>query len=252
MPKTNKRVDLTDKGALVAAFNKHHTDLWAAFGTAPLYKDYDTNRLLDFIDALIKKENVHISPEKKEEIFDNIKKKGKNVKLVLQYVANVFLKGAGLGLGESKEQLLRKVIREEIRVIIREAGADRISTGLSKYYYNALKNQKSNTTNNDKQLELDDKQRKKIADQYVNKYKSKIVAKYDEYFKKNPYKKGEPDPTEDDGEFWNIAQFNIMSNSDQKIADKQDTNLTVSDNFWNIVNNIAKKYGYKKDFASGF
>jgi len=120
MPKTNKRVDLTDKNALVAAFNKNHKDLWAAFGTAPLYKDYDTNRLLDFIESLIKKENVHISPEKKEEIFDNIKKKGKNVKLVLQYVANVFLKGAGLGLGESTESRLRSFIREEIRRILAE------------------------------------------------------------------------------------------------------------------------------------
>jgi len=98
---TQRHIDLTDKKALVAAFNKHHNDLWSSFGTAPLYKDYDPNNVINFIDSIIEKEKASISPQKKEEIFNTLKQKGKNPKLALTYIANVFLKGAGLGLNDS-------------------------------------------------------------------------------------------------------------------------------------------------------
>ena len=116
--KPQQRIDLTDKKALVAAFKKHHNEMWKAFGTAPQYKDYDPNKLMAWIDDVIKKEGAHISDHKKKEIFDIIKQKGSNVKLAMQYIVNLFLKGAGLGLNENQEKLLRKVIREEIKRIL--------------------------------------------------------------------------------------------------------------------------------------
>jgi len=120
MPQQQKHIDLTDKKALVAAFKKHPEDLWASFGTAPTYKDYDVNKVIDYIESVIKRDNVHISDKKKEEIFSTLHKFGKGGKKALQYIGNVFLRGAGLGLNDNKEELLRQVIREEIRKIIKE------------------------------------------------------------------------------------------------------------------------------------
>lgn len=118
--KQKPHVDLTDKKALVAAFNKHPQDLWASFGTAPLFKDYNVNNVIDYIESVIKKDSVHISPEKKEEIFTNLQKFGNNGKKAMQYIGNVFLRGTGLGLRDHQEKLLRQVIREEIKKILKE------------------------------------------------------------------------------------------------------------------------------------
>ncbi|GJQ43825.1 MAG: hypothetical protein JETCAE03_33230 [Ignavibacteriaceae bacterium] len=121
MPQKQKpHVDLTDKKALVAAFNKHPQDLWASFGTAPLFKDYNVNNVIDYIESVIKKDSVHISPEKKEEIFINLQKFGNNGRKAMQYIGNVFLRGAGLGLRDHQEKLLRQVIREEIKNVLKE------------------------------------------------------------------------------------------------------------------------------------
>jgi len=105
---TQKHIDLTDKKALVAAFKKHHNDLWSSFGTAPLFKDYNVNNVMDFIDSVIEKEKVSISPQKKEEIFNTLKQKN-NAKSALQYIANVFLKGAGLGLNEKAPDFAKQL-----------------------------------------------------------------------------------------------------------------------------------------------
>jgi len=119
MPKP-KRIDLTDKKALVSAFKKHHEELWASFGTAPLYKDYDVNKVIEFINNIIEKEHAHISPQKKDEIFLTLQKYGNDVKRAMQYIANVFLRGSGLGLNDHQEKLLRNVIKEEIRKTLKE------------------------------------------------------------------------------------------------------------------------------------
>jgi hypothetical protein len=115
-----QQVDLTDKNALVAAFKKHPEELWASFGTAPLFKDYDVNKVVDYIESVIKKDKVYISPEKKDEILNTLKKYGRDGRKAMQYITNLFLKGAGLGLKENQEKLLRNVIREEIKRILNE------------------------------------------------------------------------------------------------------------------------------------
>lgn len=96
-----KNIDLTDRDALVAAFKREGEKIWEPFGTAPLYKDYDYNNVEDYINKVIEKYKVSISPEKKTEIFNNLKKFGHDGKKALQYIANVFLKGAGLGLNDN-------------------------------------------------------------------------------------------------------------------------------------------------------
>ena len=123
MPQKPK-IDLTDKKALVAAFNKHPQEMWASFGTAPKFNDYNVNNVIDYIENVIKKEKVYISPQKKEEIFSTLHKYGNDGKRAMQYISNLFLRGAGLGLRDHQEKLLRNVIREEIRSILKERDMD--------------------------------------------------------------------------------------------------------------------------------
>ncbi len=116
------KIDLTTKNSLSAWLKNHAKELWNAFGSPPTFKDYDPNKIIDFIKNGIEKDDVSISPEKEKEVIDNIKSKGKNGRAAMQYVSNLYLRGAGLGLRDQKEELLRQLIREEIRKILKEGG----------------------------------------------------------------------------------------------------------------------------------
>lgn len=108
------KIDLTNKNSLVAWLKNHAKELWNAFGSPPTFKDYDPQKVIDFIKNGIEKDNVYISPDKEKEVIDTIKSKVRNGRAAMQYVSNLYLRGAGLGLRDQKEELLRQIIREII------------------------------------------------------------------------------------------------------------------------------------------
>ena len=94
--------DLTGYNSLVGYMQKHSEDLWNAFGTPPLYKDYDYNRLMSFIRMGIEEGEIQISGEKLLEVYGRIERNKNNVKQTLEYIKNMYLKGAGLSFKDNK------------------------------------------------------------------------------------------------------------------------------------------------------
>jgi len=205
MPQQKPKIDLTNKNSLSGWLKAHSNELWKAFGTGPLYKDYNPNNVIDFIENGIKKDNVYISPEKEKEVINTIKQKGRNVKLAMQYISNLFLRGAGLGLRDSKEELLRKVIKEEIKRILKEEEPNyykKIQNKLkeSKYWKVELSDFiKSNFRKLENQDEISNRDIENVVSSFMSKYRPKVkfdVVKKEvkEYFEieENTIKEAEP------------------------------------------------------------
>src|SRR3990167_5872194 len=112
--------DLTKYNSFSAWLQKQKDKLWQNFGHAPLFKDYDPNKIIDFIQNGIKQDHVSISPEKEKEVINTIKAKGKNFQAAARYISNLYLKGAGLSMYEQQDKLLRQVIRKEIKKVLNE------------------------------------------------------------------------------------------------------------------------------------